>query len=190
MKGIKPTALAMATMAAMASGCVAFNVGEPEHYRVDCGRDGSILITRQKMMSFGFFPAEAESELRAPESVVPLDGWNYEKYDKKFHRDSREPLDRYLIFGLLSTPWALLVTPWYGDYSCDSHYWGANNVELLSKFPKDVQDTVHIKTVKDGDRNFGSIRTVGHSALFGFHRYASVVIEELDDGEERSTYEK
>lgn len=192
MKGIKHAALAMVAMAALAGGCVAFNVGEPEHYRLDCGKDGSILITRQKKMSVGLCPAALEGRSRPPESVAPIIGWNYfrEKDDGgQFMRDNREPLFRYMFFGLFTTPWALLVTPWYGDYSCDSHYWTAGNVELLSKFPKDVQDKVHVKTVKDKGRDWGAIRMWGHSALLGCHRYATVVIEELDEGEERSTYE-
>ncbi len=192
MKGIKLTALAMVAMAAMSGGCIAFNVGKPEHYRVDCGKEGSILITRQKKMSVGFFPAALEGRSRPPESVAPIVGWDYFRDDDGtgfFRRDTREPLFRYMVFGLLTTPWALLVTPWYGDYSCDSHYWTGGNVELLSKFPKDVQDKVHIKAVKDGNRDWGAIRTWGHSALLGCHRYAAVVIEELDEGEELSTYE-
>lgn len=187
----------MATLAAiplflLMAGCVAFNVGEPERYRLDCGKEGSILITRQKKMSVGFFPAALEGRSRPPESVAPIVGWDYHRNDDGtgyFQRDTREPLVRYMFFGLLTTPWALLVTPWYGDYSCDSHYWTAGNVELLSKFPKDVQDNVHIKTVKDRGRDWGAIRTWGHSALLGCHRYAAVVIEELDEGEELSTYE-
>ena len=190
MKGERYAALAMSAAIALAGGCVAFNVGEPEHYRVDRGgREGSVLITRQKKMSVGFFPAAAEGRFRPPESVAPIVGWDYIRNGDYFQRDSREPLFRYAVFGLLTTPWALLVTPWYGDYSCDSHYWTTGNVELLSVFPKDVQDKVHIRTQKDGGRDWGAMRTWGHSALLGCHRYATVVIEELDEGEERSVYE-
>ena len=188
MKEIKHTALVMAAMAAIAGGCVAFNVGKPEHYRLDCGKDGSILVTRQKRMSIGFCPAQAEETQRPPESVMPMVGWDHWG-NGKFSRDQREEVARYVVYGLFATPWAILVAPWLDDYYCDHHYWLYGNVELLSKFPKDVRDKIHVKTWHDNDRNIGGFTSPGHSALLGVHKYATVVIEKLDEGEEKSSYE-
>lgn len=187
--------MAILSVAMLAAGCAspnfAFNIGEPEHYRLDRGKEGSILITRQKKMSFGFLPSTAEERRRPPESITPIIGWDHATYIKEgqFTRDSREPLARYMLFGLFATPWSLLVTPWHGDYSCDSHYWTDGNVGMLALFPQDVRNKIHAKTYKDGDRDWGAIRTIGHASLLGFHRYATVVIEELDEGEVDSIYE-
>ncbi len=172
---------------ALLGGCVAFNVGEPEHYRLDRGKEGTILVTRQKKMSFGFLPAMAEEVFRPPESAAPVIWWSY--YDGQFQRSIQYcSVNSYIFLSLFETPWSLLVTPWYGDYSCDSHYWTYGNVEMLSQFPEDVRDKVQVKIPKD--KTNITLLGQGHTSLLGFHRYATVIIEELDEGEEGSTYEK
>ncbi len=165
------------------SGCMAFNVGEPQKWTLDRGDKGKVVVTRQKRMSVGFVPALAENYFRPPESVKPIIGWNHDGKGY-YSRDRREPILRYPLYGLFSTPWSLLVTPWYGDYSCDSHHWENNNVELISLFPSDAQEEIHVKTWRDGDRKFGVRSGFSHSSIFGFHRYATVVVEETDAGDE------
>lgn len=181
--------LAMAAALAMASaawsGCVAFNVGDSEVYTASRGDLGRVEVTRQKRMSFGLLPALAENYYRPPESIKPLVGWQHSGGGQYF-RSNREPAFRFMFCGLLTTPWALLVTPWHGEYPCDSHHWTGNNAELIRQLPAAEQEKLHVKTWEDDrGRRWGlSGSTFSHSALFGFHRYETVVVEEKDADEE------
>lgn len=173
--------------ALLLSGCVAFNVGEPEHYRLDRGKDGTILVTRQKKMSVGFLPGTAEDSCRSPESIIPAIGWSHWG-NGQFVRDDREPAARIFV-GLFYTPYSLLVAPWHGDYSCTTHYWSGENVELLKLFPADVQKKLGVKTWQDGGSNMGVASGFTHAGWLGAHRYSTIVVEWLDEGEEKSSYE-
>lgn len=177
---MKKTAILLLSLSSLLlSGCMAFNVGEPQRWTVDRGGEGKVVVTRQKKMSFGFFPAEAEGIWRPGESLRPLVGWDHDGKGN-YTRDTREPMVRYPLFGLFSTPWAILVTPWHGDYICDSHHWLGHDVELLRLLPADAQAEIHVKTAFDGDRKWGVRSSFSHSAIIGFHRYATVSVEELD----------
>ena len=164
------------------SGCIAFDVGEPQRWTIDRGPESKVVITRQKKMSLGFFPAEAESLWKPAGAIKPLVGWKH-KGNGMYSRQSDAPLARYLVLGWISTPWSLLVTPWHGDYYCDSHHWYENNVELIRLFPYDVQSEIHVNTWKGG-RGDVFCSNLSHSSLIGCHRYATVVIEEMSAGEE------
>lgn len=174
----------LALLVAAGSGCVAFNVGDPEVYTTRRGDLGRVKVTRQKRMSFGLLPALAENYSRPPESIKPLVGWQHSGGGQYF-RSNSEPAFRFMFCGLLMTPWALLVTPWYGDYPCDTHHWTGNNVELIRKLPAEEQEKLHVKTWKDDSgRSWGlNGSTFSHSALLGFHRYETVVVEEQDADE-------
>lgn len=168
-------------MSTLLRGCASFNVGEPEVFAVDRGAYGRVVVTRQKRMSFGFFPALAESLFRPPDSIKPLVGWQH-RGSGSYVRSSDEPALRYVCMGPLMTPWSLLVTPWHGEYSCDTHHWTRNKVELIRLLPIADQQQLHIKTWMDGKDWQPS--SVTHASLFGFHRYATVVVEEKDPDED------
>ena len=197
MKHLFSMALPTAAML-LAAGCVAFNVGEPERYRLDRGKDGTILVTRQKMMSVGVFPAVAEENLRPKESVTPMVGWMYWRgdiYGPDLYKDGRFTTDpvkkEYCRFftGILDTPYALFIAPWHGDYSCDTHYWEHGNVEKLEMFPADVRKRLNVKTWRDGGSDGNIQGLVTHSAWLGAHRFSTIVVEELDEGETSSRYD-
>jgi len=164
-------------------GCMAFNVGEPQRWTIDRGSEGKVVVTRQKKMSIGFFPSEAEHIWKPAGAVKPLAGWNHSGNGNYF-RDNREPGYRYLFFCWFTTPWSILVTPWYGNYACDSHHWRGNNVELIRLLPAEAQEEIHVKTYADGDRKWGVRSSFSHSSLLGCHRYATVVVEETSAGDE------
>ena len=167
------------------SGCAAFNVGEPDIYSVDLGERGRLEVTRQKQMSFGFLPALAEEYCRPPESIKPMVGWTHDG-GGHYSRDKREPFLRYVLFGWAVTPWALLVTPWHGEYSCGSHLWMNNGAEEIALLPKAAQTALAVKTARDdpGTKWGLGASSFTHSALLGFHRYETVVVEEKDPDED------
>ncbi len=169
----------------MGLGCAAFNVGEPDVYSLDRGDQGRLEVRRQKRMSFGFLPALAEEYCRPPESIKPMVGWTHSG-NGHFSRDTREPGLRYILFGWLVTPWALLVTPWHGEDACDTHLWINNGTEMIELLPQEEQSELGVKTyLDDPGKSWGmSGSSFTHSALLGFHRYETVVVEEKDKDED------
>lgn len=181
-------ALAAIPLFLLTSGCVAFNVGEPERYRLDRGKEGSILVTMQRKMGVGVFPAALEETDRPRNSAQPMVNW-YHIGNGTFSREEMEPVARCLLLGLFSTPYALFVAPWHGEYSCDTHYWAHGNVGSLALFPKDVREKLGVALWQDGGHDFSFGSAFTHSAWLGAHRFTTIVVEELDEGETSSRYE-
>lgn len=173
--------LLLAFSSLLLSGCVAFNVGEPQKWTIDRGDQGKVVVTRQKKMSVGLLPAEAEHIWKPAGAIQPQIGWNH-KGDGQYWKSSYEPPARYLIGTWFATPWSILVAPWYGSYSCSAHHWKGQNIDWLRSLPSDAQEELGVKTWRDGSWFFGYI-DIGHSSIFGCHRYATVIIEEKDAGE-------
>ena len=175
--------------ALLGAGCVAFNVGEPQRWTIDRGEKGEVVVTRQKKMSLGFFPAEAEHIWKPAGAIQPRIGWNH-KGDGYYWKSNSEVLGRYLIGTWFATPWSILVTPWHGEYSCSAHHWTGQNIEWLRALPAGAQAELGVKTWRDGSWRFGYF-DVGHSSLLGCHRFETVIIEEKDgddneDGDDAS----
>lgn len=174
-------ALSFIAVALLGAGCASFDVGEPQRWTIDRGEKGKVIVTRQKKMSLGFFPAEAEHIWKPAGAIQPQIGWSYGG-DGYYWKDRREPLMRYLIGTWFATPWSILVTPWHGEYSCSDHHWKGQNIEWLRALPADAQAELGVKTWRDGPWRFGYFG-IGHSSLLGCHRYETVIIEEEDVGD-------
>lgn len=160
-----------------------------------------VSITRQKRLSFGFFPATAEAWFVPKNGLSPLLGMRLETDPETIKRMRREKaLDPYKrmgmvlyeaptgdcyapapdlipsLAGVLWTPWALLVTPFSGEWECSSHHWtdrsGRNSLRILSKLAPEDRAKLGVNTC-DSFRMGG---VMAHSAWFGFHRYLDLSV--------------
>lgn len=172
----------LAVLAAALGGCIAVNIGEPDVISMERGH-WRLQVTQQKRMSFGFFPALAEEYCRPTNSIKPMVSWRHEG-EGQYFRTIEEPAFRYLFCGWMATPWSLLVTPWHGEYPCDTHDWSRNHAELIRLLPYADQEKLHVKTWHDSSAcSWWTWDTLTHASLFGFHRYETVVVEESGDEE-------
>ena len=111
--------------------------GVVERGEQKCRIVNEIDICRQKRMSFGFFPAAAERNLRPSDSARPI--WFY---DPSFGRDKILAIDDgqgpawlFLggpIVGLPLVPYALFVEPFAGNWDCGDHPWRNGGKDWIS----------------------------------------------------------
>lgn len=133
-------------------------------------------ITRQRRLSFGFFPGFAEKQWRPEGSLAPLVGKYDEDGDSDFEK-FEDGCSFYPIRGLFITPWSLVMTPLFGKFECRSHYWRGKNIRKLDLLPSEEKERVGINT-RPLTRQIASRGAVAHSSWFGFHRYENLSIGE------------
>ena len=159
-----------------------------------------ISVKRQKRMSFGLFPAADEAWRKPKGAMLPLQDMKIETDPATIARVKRQfPIDplhqavyeaptgeTYIahsmiedlpdLLGVLYTPWALLVTPFYGDWECRSHHWcfraGVHN-DFLAAYMK-LPEAERRKLGINQCDSYSAGGRVAHAPWFGFHRYVNL----------------
>lgn len=161
-----------------------------------------ISVKRQKRMSFGLFPALAEKG-QPKGALIPLQDMKVETDPAKIAKMKRwypvDPYNQFVyesptgdtyiaqdfflddffpdLFGVFYTPWALLVTPFHGDWECSSHHWAFrakdHHTDFLAAYMKLPEAERRKLGINQCDSYTAGGRTA-HAPWFGFHRYLNI----------------
>lgn len=145
--------------------------GVVERGEQKCRIVNEIDICRQKRMSFGFFPAAAERNLRPSDSARPI--WFD---DPRFGEESMLAMDEKqgsthwffsLLYGIPLVPYALLVEPVAGNWDCRGHAW-RNNGKYWVVSPSGETYRPYIYICEERSLSYL------HLAPFGFFRHVQL----------------
>lgn len=156
--------------------------------RADIYRE--LTVTKQRKMSFGFFPGMAEGGYATPEELVPMIGFDMFESEEAFKpyagmtsmvvREggriyARAPLNFEFFMGMAWTPVALFVTPFWGDWEPQTYHWyrgdnGRWNTGVFNKLNPDDRERMRLNTCPVSA--WKSYTT--HLAWLGFHRFETL----------------
>ncbi len=165
-----------------------------------------LSLRRQNRMSFGLFPAFVESQGVPKDAMLPLEDMKVETDPRKIEAVRRQfPIDpsqkavyeaptgdTYIahafeddlpdLFGILYTPWALLVTPFHGEWECTTHHW-CFRAKVHARFVAAYMALPEAERRKLGLNQCDSYSPAGrvaHAPWFGFHRFQRLFPEGPD----------
>ncbi len=131
-----------------------------------------VVVKRQNRMSFGLFPGFAERGVREG-GLQPMIGFHTTK-ERNIYTTWPGEYWQGPLFGLLYTPWALVVTPFAGSWDCHTHHW-KGNIEGLDLVSEDDRMRLGVNTCST-DRA-GDTGAAAHYAWLGFHRFLNISID-------------
>lgn len=167
-----------------------------------------LTVERQRKLDFGFGPAWREIlwDARPGTNMVSMVGTSFSEESKGYenHLSSGCAWTAGFFLGFYGViPYACLVEPFYGDWSCSTHHWvlpetpavyagggllyaadeTGDRLKVLEILSSDEFRHLGVKTrlnsPSDSQNAFASQFT--HSALFGFHRWSEVRIFPLEE---------